>query len=377
MAGAAAVILLLLLLPAPLLPPHGSAEELHSLFGIGWKAAYLFAAVSLHVILYGSIGVVAAFSVRPASTLRGRLLQWLLVPLVVLGSTILIRSLKLGYVPVLTNAVVPLGACLFGVGVGLLLRQHGRRVALAASAVALGALIWAVLPGVPSHLSRDTAAQLRRLVASEPSLPTDETRFSALLKITFAPLPDADSHPDAIEQNRAAILALGIAIGHERLARFVGLNPSDPLVREATKLRQGATLRGRGDWPRHFCLSAALVVLENPFISDAGGLLKEQLDVLARGSGFSFTDLAADRAGVKFSAAATDSEHAAQAMRLRLQGAFAVNDFFPPVADLPENLTVEQFRHDYGGVGDPRYRQKMREIEVRLSRCAGLAPQPE
>jgi hypothetical protein len=119
----------------------------------------------------------------------------------------------------------------------------------------------------------------------------------------------------------------------------------------------GVTLRGREDWAGHFCLSAVLTVLENPFVSHAGGVLIEELDAPARGSGFSFSDLAADRAGVKFARAATDSE-AANAMQVRLQGNFAVDDFFPPVSDLPENLTVEQFRHDYSGVGDQRYRRK-------------------
>jgi hypothetical protein len=63
-------------------------------------------------------------------------------------------------------------------------------------------------------------------------------------------------------------------------------------VRNAVLLRKGTTLRGRTDWPRHFSLSAALAVLENSLVSDAGGLIKEQVDVLAKGSGFSFTDIA-------------------------------------------------------------------------------------
>ena len=61
-------------------------------------------------------------------------------------------------------------------------------------------------------------------------------------------------------------------------------------------------------------------------------------------------------------------------MQARLQRGFAVADFFPPAADLPENLTVEQFRRDYGGVGSPRYRELAAEIEARLDGCAGLSP---
>lgn len=41
---------------------------------------------------------------------------------------------------------------------------------------------------------------------------------------------------------------------------------------------------------------------------------------------------------------------------------------------LPEDLTAEAFRRDFGGVGDERYRLKAREIEAMLDRCAGLGP---
>jgi hypothetical protein len=60
-------------------------------------------------------------------------------------------------------------------------------------------------------------------------------------------------------------------------------------------------------------------------------------------------------------------------MQNRLQSGFSVDDFFPMVADLPENLTVEQFRRDYGGVGSSRYRQTLGEIEIRLNSCTALA----
>lgn len=121
-------------------------------------------------------------------------------------------------------------------------------------------------------------------------------------------------------------------------------------------------------------MSAALAVLEHPFVSDAAGLMKEQLDALARGTGFSFGDMAADRAGVRFAQAATQSDRAAEALQGRIRGGFAVADFFPSVADLPENLTVEQFRRDYGSVGSPRYRDFIAGIEARLDSCPGLSP---
>jgi len=239
--------------------------------------------------------------------------------------------------------------------------------------VVIGAVKWTFLSGASAELSRATEAHLARLVAAGPSLPIGEARFGALLQSAFAPLPDGATREQAVQHNRAAILALGIALGHERLARFVGLDPKGGSVRAGIALRTGTTLRGREDWARHYCLSAALAVVESPFMSDAGGLLKEELDALARGSGFSFGDLAADRAGVRFAQAATASESVAQEMQRRLQRGFAVDDFFPDAADLPENLTTEQFRAIYDGVGSQRYRQVAGDIEARLDRCPALS----
>ena len=374
LAAAGVVLLALAVVPAPLLPPHRVAEAVQSMLGVGWKAAYLAAAVGLQIGFYGSLGVLAAFSVNGASTLRGRLLQIGVVPVAVVGVAVLIRSVKAGHLPVWVNAAVPTAACLFGVGLGLgLLYRRWTMTSLVAVAV-IGLALWGLLGGTSAELSRATEAHLRRLVAAGLGLPSGEARFGALLQTAFAPMPRDPARQSAVQHNRAAILALGLSIGEERLARLVGLDRNGEWVRAAALLRQGTTLRGRDDWSRHFCLSAALAVLEHPLVSDAGGLMKEQLDALMRGSGFSFGDLAADRAGVRFAAAATHSEAAAKAMQARLQSGFAVNDFFPPAADLPENLTLEQFRRDYGEVGSQRYRQKVSEIEARLDGCVALSP---
>jgi hypothetical protein len=371
--AAGGVLLALLIVPAPLLPPHRFAEVVQSVLGVGWKAAYLVAVVGLQVGFYGSLGVLAALAVHPAPRLRGQLLQIGVVPLVVVGVALIVRSVKLGHLPMLANAIIPIIACMFGVRLGLGLLFWGWKLTLPVTAVVIGAVLWTFLSGASAELSRATEAHLARLVAAGPSLPIGEARFGALLQSAFAPLPDGATREQAVQHNRAAILALGIALGHERLARFVGLDPKGGSVRAGIALRTGTTLRGREDWARHYCLSAALAVVESPFMSDAGGLLKEELDALARGSGFSFGDLAADRAGVRFAQAATASESVAQEMQRRLQRGFAVDDFFPDAADLPENLTTEQFRAIYDGVGSQRYRQVAGDIEARLDRCPALS----
>lgn len=372
--AAAAVLAALLAVPAPLLPPHRLAEAVQSLLGVNWKTAYLAAAVGVQTAFYASVGVLSALTVKRAPTARGRALQITALPAVVIGAAMVIRSLKAGHLPVWINAVIPVAACLFGVWLGLgVLYQRGKAASFLVAAV-IGVALWVLLGGAPTELSRSTEEHLRRVVAAGSGMPSGEAKFGALLQTAFAPIDGASGQGKAVRHNRAAILAMGLAIGDERLARVAGLDPDNPWVRAGAMLRRGATLRGREDWSRHFCLSAALAVAEHPLVSDAGGLMKEQLDALTGGSGFSFGDLAADRAGVRFAVSATHSEAAARAMQNRLQSGFLVDDFFPPAADLPENLTVEQFRRDYGRVGSRRYRQMVKEIETRLDRCAALSP---
>jgi hypothetical protein len=61
-------------------------------------------------------------------------------------------------------------------------------------------------------------------------------------------------------------------------------------------------------------------------------------------------------------------------MQSRLSLAAAPAEVFPAASSLPENLTTEEFRRQFGGVGDERFGAKVREIEAQLDRCPGLRP---
>jgi len=372
--AAAIVLLALLFVPAPILPPHRLAEFIQSTIAMNWKAAYLFAAVGLQVIFYSSIGIVSAFVMTRASSLRGRITQVITLPLCIVLVAMIIRSLKMGHLPVWINAAIPVAACFFGVWLGLgLLYQRGKMILFISLAV-IGLSFWLLSGTTTASLSRSTQHQLERLVSSSSAIPPGEERFGALLKIAFALPPGDPDKVSFIEQNRAAILALGIALGDEHISKYIGLHMDSRLIQQAILLREGTTLYGRADWPRHYCLSAALAVLENPLVSDAGGLMKEQLDALTSGSGFSFRDFAADRAGVRFANAATNSEKDAKAMQDLIMSKFIVGNFLPEIDDLPENLTTEQFRNKYGSVGSNSYRQVITNIEERLNPCIALQP---
>ena len=116
--AAGVVLSALLIVPAPLLPPHRLAEVVQSVLGVGWKAAYLVAALGLQIGFYSSLGVLAALAVHPALTLRGQLLQ-IKVRIDARQEDEQAGFTKLGQLPVWANAVIPVIACVFGVRLGL------------------------------------------------------------------------------------------------------------------------------------------------------------------------------------------------------------------------------------------------------------------
>jgi hypothetical protein len=233
-------------------------------------------------------------------------------------------------------------------------------------------LLW----GEASHeaVRGSVRAHARRVLDAAPGLPRGDARFGEVLEIAFASARERSAGGSAVGENRAAILALGLLLGHPRIEGFVGdvLDEGDRMRAERL---EGARLRGRADWSRHYLVSAALTVLSAEAPSNAVGLLKEELDA-AGGSGFSFGDLLADRAGTTFAVAATRDEAAARALQDRLAAGFVLPEFFPEAADLPEDLQDAELQARYGGVGGAGYAGVVDEIEQRLSTCAALRLRP-
>ena len=87
-------------------------------------------------------------------------------------------------------------------------------------------------------------------------------------------------------------------------------------------------------------------------------------------SGFSFTDIAADRAGVRFAEVATASERSARKLQDTLAGSQAERDFFPKVGDLPEGLSEADFKSAYGDLDTETYNAMIRAIDNRIAKVA-------
>ena len=126
------------------------------------------------------------------------------------------------------------------------------------------------------------------------------------------------------------------------------------------------TLAGRTDFPQHFTISAALAATAGTPLSDAVGVYKE-VDDSRGGSGFSFNDIAADRAGTRFGALAGVRDPDAAKLSGRIGGGLPQASFFPEVKDLPEFMAEPEFKRRYGGIGQPAYQKMVTEIERRIA----------
>jgi uncharacterized protein YfiM (DUF2279 family) len=193
-----------------------------------------------------------------------------------------------------------------------------------------------------------------RIKASRPAL-------GRLMQPVFQLARERSSSGQAVLENRAAILAMAAYLSGVDLAKL--LVPDRP---DASPPRYRAyTLNGRDDYAQHFLFSAAITASGGARLADALGLDKE-LEDSRSGSGFSFTDLAADRAGVRFAGTALGSEEQARRVQAMLAENAAETVFMPDVRDLPEFLSEREFRRRFGAVGTPAYDRLAAEIERRI-----------
>ena len=86
-----------------------------------------------------------------------------------------------------------------------------------------------------------------------------------------------------------------------------------------------------------------------------------------RGSGFSFSDIAADRAGTRFGELATTPSTGIQRLQQMLARGLQEADLLPDVRDLPEFMAEAEFQRRFGGIGQPAYLEMIGEIERRIA----------
>ena len=188
-----------------------------------------------------------------------------------------------------------------------------------------------------------------------------------LLKPLFARAAERTAlDGDPVEENRAVLVTLALYLSGKDPSRLLGEKYHSP-----TSIHP--TLAGRRDLAQHFAISAALTGVADSHIANVIGIFKEVQDSQG-GSGFSFADLTADRAGVRFAEQAIASATSARDVQRRVASLDVESAIMPSITALPEGLQDPEFRRRFERRDSAAYNVIKDEIERRLNQCDFYRP---
>ncbi len=190
------------------------------------------------------------------------------------------------------------------------------------------------------------------------------TSLTTFLPPLFRLAQERSTDGDAPAENRALLQVLAIYAAQHNIDTLIG--PPTKGAYPAPRQLQ-LTLRGRHDLAQHFLISAGLAVSSDTQAANTIGLFKEIEDSQG-GSGFSFADLAADRAGTTLAERAVASDTAGLIQR-RLAHTLREDDIMPDIERLPEGMQEADFQRRFQQRNGSAYRRMMAEIERRIAAC--------
>ncbi|MEM1414629.1 MAG: hypothetical protein AAGH15_07005 [Myxococcota bacterium] len=189
-----------------------------------------------------------------------------------------------------------------------------------------------------------------------------EVPFVEFLNVLFGLAEErVQAGEDATRELRAASLVGTFYVVERPLGPLVSLEVPDPQ-------RRLVLLWDRDDLPKHFFVSVLLTMWGDRDFADALGLSKEITDSTDEGgSGFSFADLAADRAGTQLAERSMSSPEVARALVARLAQPLTDAQLLPDPTVLPEGMDEAAFQEAYGRIDSPEYTALIEAIDGRLA----------
>ena len=210
---------------------------------------------------------------------------------------------------------------------------------------------------------RAYAVHLAQLVARQPTVWTASLASLMGPMFELARQRSAAAGVDAAAENRAALVVLTLFANGRGVEAVLPAAGNWPRARPLQ-----LTLDERTDFPRHLLISAALAAESTNPLARAIGVYKEVADSRG-GTGFSFNDMAANRAGIRLGELAVTQP---QRLQAALAGGVKDGDLMPRWKDLPEFMNEAEFMRRYGGVGAPAYEEMLAEIDRRVAELAVL-----
>jgi len=184
--------------------------------------------------------------------------------------------------------------------------------------------------------------------------------LAEILKPLFELAHQRSTLDNAIEENRTVIFTANDYVNKLGSQKLLAVQ------QPANDKEYPAFLYKRIDLAQHFIGSAALTASVNGQIAQVMGEEKELRDAKS-GSGFSFIDLAADKAGTRFGEMATSSPENARWIQKSMSGIKDYTDFMPDPRDLPEHMDEAEFKQRYQSINSPAYQEVLKLIDARIA----------
>ena len=182
--------------------------------------------------------------------------------------------------------------------------------------------------------------------------------LSDILQPLFQLAQQRSTRANAIDENRLVIFIANRYINHPL-----------PIDKNAPSLpHYRVFMYRRIDMAQHFMWSAALAASGSAQLANTIGTEKE-LNDSKRGSGFSFIDLGADRAGMNFGKQATASPEQAMKIQEKMARVEHYQAFMPDIKDLPEGLSSQAFKEQYQSIYSSKYQSILEDIDQRIADC--------
>ena len=223
---------------------------------------------------------------------------------------------------------------------------------------------------------RIEAAYMRIREALDDGRLPDEGSFLPHLRFALDLAQQEATDDTLADSYTAAIFGLARACGAVNfrllMGRFAGTTEED-----ATRWRTGCdrvTFAGRVDSKRHFVVAAAIKAASNRGFAVSIGEFKELHDTMKGGSGFDFTDLAANNSGIRLSDLMMATPLAGwPAILARIEDE---GDVLAGFDGLPPRMSEAEFAARFESVNSPAYAAMLDLIEERIDRLAVHATAP-
>ena len=205
----------------------------------------------------------------------------------------------------------------------------------------------------------------RRLAETVGNVP-DTVRaipLSALLKPLFAEaLRQSRSGADPVAENRALLVTIAAYVNQESIEQWLVPELAAALPRPyfiEVRIQQ------RQDLAQHVASSAAIAATAGIDVARILSSVKENYDARYR-SGFSFSDLTANRAGMILGALATDSPEVALELQQRLANLTSDADYLPFLTSNRDGMTESDFSAQYRFENSADYQLRLQETDALL-----------